>query len=79
MKEQNMEEKDMEKTMKIDGMMCTHCQARVKKTLEKVEGVSEAIVDFTAGTAIVKLDVEVPNEVLKKAVEDQDYEVVSIE
>lgn len=71
--------KEMEKTMKINGMMCTHCQARVKKTLEKIEGVSEAIVDFTAGTAIVKLDVEVPNEVLKNAVEEQDYEVVSVE
>ena len=69
----------MEKTMKINGMMCTHCQARVKKTLEKIEGVREAIVDFTAGTAIVKLDVEVADEVLKNAVEEQDYEVVSVE
>ena len=71
--------KEMEKTMKINGMMCTHCQARVKKTLEKIEGVREAVVDFTAGTAIVKLDVEVADEVLKTAVEDQDYEVVSVE
>ena len=69
----------MTKTMKIEGMMCGHCEARVKKTLEKIEGVTEAIVSHTAGTAIVKLSAPVDNEVLKKAVEDQDYPVISVD
>ncbi|MDO5323890.1 MAG: heavy metal translocating P-type ATPase [Clostridia bacterium] len=72
------EEKKMEKTMKIEGMMCGHCEARVKKTLEGIEGVSEAKVSHTAGTAIVTLSAPVADEVLKKAVEDQDYKVISI-
>ena len=72
------EEKKMEKTMKIEGMMCGHCESRVKKTLEKIEGVSEAKVSHTAGTAIVTLSAPVANDVLKKAVEDQDYKVLSI-
>ena len=69
----------MEKTMKIEGMMCPHCEARVKKTLEKLEQVEEAQVSWQAGTAVVKLSKKVDNEVLKKAVEDQDYQVVSVE
>lgn len=69
----------MERTMKIDGMMCVHCQKRVQKTLEALPEVDEAIVDFSAGTAIVKLNAGIENDVLKKAVEDQDYEVLSIE
>ena len=72
------EEKKMEKTMKIEGMMCGHCEARVKKTLEKIEGVAEAKVSHTAGTAIVTLSAPVADDVLKKAVEDQDYKVTSI-
>ncbi|MGN1006761.1 MAG: heavy-metal-associated domain-containing protein, partial [Aristaeellaceae bacterium] len=72
------EEKKMEKTMKIEGMMCGHCEARVKKTLEKIEGVAEAKVSHTAGTAIVTLSAPVADDVLKKAVEDQDYKVLSI-
>ena len=68
----------MEKTMKIEGMMCGHCEARVKKTLEGIEGVTEAKVSHTAGTAIVTLSAPVADEVLKKAVEDQDYKVLSI-
>ena len=72
------EEKKMEKTMKIEGMMCGHCEARVKKTLEGIEGVAEAKVSHTAGTAIVTLSAPVADEVLKKAVEDQDYKVISI-
>ena len=72
------EEKKMEKTMKIEGMMCGHCEARVKKTLEGIEGVSEAKVSHTAGTAIVTLSAPVADDVLKKAVEDQDYKVLSI-
>ena len=72
------ETEPMEKTMHIEGMMCGHCEARVKKTLEKIEGVSEAIVSHTAGTAIVKLSAPVDNETLKSAVEAQDYPVTSI-
>jgi len=73
------ETEPMEKTLHIQGMMCMHCEARVKKTLEKIEGVTEAIVSHTAGTAIVKLSAPVDNETLKKAVEDQDYPVTSVE
>ncbi len=72
------EAKPMEKTMKIEGMMCGHCEARVKKTLEGIEGVTEAKVSHTAGTAIVTMSAPVADEVLKKAVEDQDYKVISI-
>ncbi len=73
------EEKTMTKTMKIDGMMCGHCEARVKKTLEALEGVTEAQVSHTAGTAIVTLSAPVADEVLKSAVEAQDYKVLGIE
>lgn len=68
----------MEKTMKITGMMCGHCEARVKKCLETLPEVDEALVSHEAGTAVVKLNKEVPDDVLKKTVEDQDYEVVEI-
>ena len=68
----------MTKTMKIDGMMCTHCEARVKKALEKLDGVTEAAVSHTAGEAVVTLSAPVADDVLKKAVEDQDYTVKSI-
>lgn len=68
----------MEKTMEIKGMMCGHCEARVKKTLEAIEGVDEAIVSHENGTAIVKMSTEVADDVLKGAVEAQDYEVVSV-
>ncbi len=71
--------KNMEKTMKIEGMMCGHCEARVKKTLEGIEGVAKATVSHEAGTAVVTLNAEVTDDVLKKAVEDQDYTVVSVE
>ena len=69
----------MEKIMKIEGMMCGHCEARVKKVLEKLAEVDEAIVSFEAGTAIVKLNTEIENEVLTAVVEDQDYTVLSVE
>ena len=72
------EKKPMTKTMKIEGMMCTHCEARVKKALEKLEGVTEAAVSHTAGEAVVTLSAPVADDVLKKAVEDQDYTVKSI-
>ena len=72
------ETKTMEKTMNIEGMMCAHCEARVKKALEAVAGVQEAKVSHEAGTAVVTLSADVANETLKKAVEDQDYKVTAI-
>ena len=69
----------MEKTMKIEGMMCMHCEARVKKTLEALDCVESAVVSHEAGTAVVTLKEAVDNEVLKSAVEAQDYPVISIE
>ena len=79
--EQNQNEKEnenMEKTMKIEGMMCGHCEARVKKTLEAIAGVTEAVVSHESGTAVVTLDAEVSDDVLKTAVEGQDYKVLAI-
>ena len=73
------EDKKMTKTMKIEGMMCGHCEARVKKALEALPEVEEAVVSHESGTAEVKLQAEIADEVLKKAVENQDYEVTSIE
>ena len=72
------ETKTMEKTMEIKGMMCGHCEARVKKTLEAIAGVEEAAVSHEKGTAVVKLSAEVADDVLKQAVEAQDYEVTAI-
>ena len=69
----------MEKTIKIEGMMCGHCEATVRKALEALPQVEAANVDHTAGTAVVTLKDDVENEVLKKAVEDKDYKVVSIQ
>ena len=76
---ENKEETKMTKTMKIEGMMCGHCEARVKKTLEAIDGVKEAVVSHEAGTAVVTLEKEVADEVLKNAVEAQDYPVKGIE
>lgn len=70
------ETETMEKTMKIKGMMCGHCEARVKKCLEALPQVDEAVVSHEAGTAVLRLNADVPAEVLKKVVEDQGYEVV---
>lgn len=75
----NKEEKKMKKRMTIEGMMCEHCEARVKKVLEALDGVQGAIVSHEAGTAIVSLTKDVENEVLKNAVESQDYKVISIQ
>ncbi|MDE5863870.1 MAG: cation transporter [Lachnospiraceae bacterium] len=69
----------MEKTMKIEGMMCGHCEANVKKALEELEGVTEAVVSHEKGTAVVKLSGDIADDLLKKAVEDKDYTVVSVE
>ena len=68
--------KPMEKTMKINGMMCPHCSGRVKKVLEAMPEVDEAVVSHESGTAVLTLNAPVADEVLKKAVEDQGYEVV---
>ena len=76
--QQEKENKTMEKTMEIKGMMCGHCEARVKKVLEALPQVDEAVVSHEAGTAVLKLNAEVADDVLKKAVEDQDYEVTAI-
>ena len=79
-KEKNeSEEKLMTKTMKIEGMMCHHCEAAVKKALESVDGVEGAQVSHTENKAVVTLSKEVDSQVLKKAVEDKDYKVVGIE
>ena len=72
------EVKRMEKKMEIKGMMCTHCSGRVKKCLEEIDGVTEAIVDHETDSAIVKSSKEIDNEILTKTVEEQGYEVVSI-
>ena len=73
------EKKEMEKTLKIKGMMCGHCEASVKKALEALPEVDEALVSHQEGTAVVKLNAEVADDVLKKTVEDKDYEVTSIQ
>ena len=72
------EETTMTKTMKIEGMMCGHCEARVKKVLEALPEVDAAEVSHEAGTAVVTLNAEISDEVLKKTVEDKDYKVLSI-
>ena len=72
------EQKNMEKTMKIEGMMCGHCEARVKKALEALPEVAEAAVSHETGTAVVTLKAELSDEALKKAVEDQDYTVTEV-
>ncbi len=73
------EETTMTKTMKIEGMMCGHCEARVKKVLEALPQVDAAEVSHEAGTAVLTLNAEIDNEVLRKTVEDQDYKVIGIE
>ncbi len=75
-KHKEKEQKTMEKTLHIQGMMCPHCEMRVKKALESVPGVSEAAASHTSGTAVVTLSGPVDDAALKKAVEDQGYEVV---
>ena len=72
------EEKNMTKTLNIEGMMCGHCEARVKKALEALDAVDEAVVSHTDGTAVVTLNAEVSDDLLKETVEAQDYKVTSI-
>lgn len=69
------EKKAMEKTVKIEGMMCSHCEATVKKMFEEFPQVDEAIVSHTDGTAVLKLNADLPDDVIKKAVEDKGYTV----
>ena len=73
------EDHTMKKTLKVEGMMCGHCEARVKKSLEALPEVDEAVVSHEAGTAIVTLNAEVADDVLKNAVEAQDYKVTGIQ
>ena len=77
-KSKEKENHTMEKTMEIKGMMCGHCEATVKKALEALPQVDEAIVSHEKGTAVVKLNAEIADETLKKTVEDKDYQVVSV-
>ena len=78
-KKDNKENLSMTKTMHIEGLMCGHCEARVKKTLEAVSGVKSAVVSHKDGTAVVELEKDVPSSTLKEAVEAQDYKVTGIE
>ena len=76
--QENKEIGTMKKTMKIEGMMCGHCEATVKKALEGLDGVTSAEVSYEAGTAVVELSADVADDVLKKTVEDKDYKVTAI-
>ena len=69
----------MTKTLKIEGMMCGHCEMHTKKALEALDGVTNAEVSHKTGTAVVTLEKEVANEVLKKAVAEQGYQVTDIQ
>ena len=77
--ERKMEEKTMTKTVKIEGMMCEHCEARVKKTLEAIDGIESAAPDHNTDTAVITLSKDVPADVIKAAIEAQDYSFIGIE
>ena len=77
-KSKKKEEKTMEKIIKIEGMMCPHCEARVKKVLEETEGVTEATVSHVQGTAAVKMSTPLSDEALTKIITDNGYTVISI-
>ncbi|MEF2609241.1 MAG: heavy metal translocating P-type ATPase [Faecalicoccus sp.] len=77
--EKKVEEEKMTKTMKIEGMMCQHCVAHVKKALEDVNGVTKAVVDLESGSAKIEMETDVKEDILKKAVEDAGYTPVSVE
>ena len=78
-RKKKQEEKSMTRTMKIEGMMCGHCEAAVKKALEELAEVDVAEVSHETGTAVVTLNAEIANDVLKKTVEEKDYKVISVE
>ena len=78
-KEEKKMKETMKKTLKVEGMMCMHCEARVKKALEAVSGVESAVADHAAGTAVVTLSAPVAEEALRAAVEAQDYKVLGVE
>ena len=78
-KAKQKQEVTMEKTLKIEGMMCGHCEARVQKCLEALSEVESANVSHESGTAVVTLNAEIADSILQKAVEDQDYKVLSIQ
>ena len=69
----------MEKTLKIEGMMCGHCEMHVKKALEAIDGVNGAEVSHETGTAVITLEKEVSDDVLKQAVAEQGYQVTDIQ
>ena len=69
----------MTKTLKIEGMMCGHCEARVKKTLEAIDGIESAVPDHTTDTAVITLSKDIPTDVIKSAIEAQDYTFVGVE
>lgn len=69
----------MEKTLKIEGMMCGHCEMHTKKALEALDGVTKADVSHETGTAIVTLEKDIPDDILKQAVADQGYQVTDIQ
>lgn len=76
---ENRKDKEMKKTMKIEGMMCCHCEATVKKALEALDGVTNAEVSHENGTAVLELSGDVSDDLLKKTVEEKDYKVTGIE
>ena len=78
-KRSKKEDKTMKKIMHIEGMMCGHCEAAVKKALEALPQVDEAVVSHEAGTAELTLNAKIADDVLKKTVEDKDYTVTSVE
>ena len=69
----------MTKTVKIEGMMCGHCEARVKKTLEAIDGIESASPDHNANAAVITLSKDVPEDIIRSAIEAQDYTFVGIE
>ena len=69
----------MEKTLKIEGMMCTHCEMHTKKALEAIDGVTNVLVSHQNGTAVVTIEKNIPDDVLIHAVEDQGYQVTDIQ
>ena len=77
--EKKMEDKTMTKTVKIEGMMCEHCEASVKKALEAIDGIESAVPDHNANTAVITLSKDVPDDVIKNAIEAKDYTFIGIE